>query len=342
MKATSVNINEAKELTIDIIKAGLTPMISSSPGMGKSDYLKAIAEEFNLKLIDVRLSQADSVDLNGFPTIDIKAGVSRYVPFDTFPTEDTPIPDGYKGWMILLDEITSAPNLVQAASYRLILDHEVGQKKLHPKVITVAAGNLATDKAIVNRMSTAMQSRMIHLQIKTDLITWVSWAIRNDIDYRIIAFLRFKPELLHKFDPNHNDVTFPCPRTWAFLSKIISKWAHIGNSKLPLLTGTVSEGAGIEFKAFTDIFESLPTTNQLLSNPESVHIPDDPSIKYAFTALVANIATADNLDDLVKFVSRLPLEFQVITMQAISQKSGELIAHPLIQDWMIDNANELI
>lgn len=317
-------------------------MVKSSPGMGKSDSFKAIAKEFNLKIIDVRLSQVDSVDLSGFPSIDLEAGVSRYVPFDTFPTEDTPIPDGYKGWMLLLDELTSAPNLVQAAAYRLILDKEVGQKKLHPKVVTVAAGNLSTDKAIVNRMSTAMQSRMVHLEIEADLPTWVNWAVKNGIDYRIIAFLQFKPELLHNFDPDHNDETFPCPRTWFFLSQIIKNWKTIPNAKLPVIAGTVSQGAGIEFKSFADIFETLPTPEQIINTPTKIHIPDDPSIKYAFTALVANIMDENNASNVMQFVDRLPLEFQVISMQQVMQKNLGLLQHPEVNKWKIANASELL
>ena len=49
-----------KELT-DSIKAclncHLVPFIQGSPGIGKSDIVKAIAESRKLKVIDVRLSQ---------------------------------------------------------------------------------------------------------------------------------------------------------------------------------------------------------------------------------------------------------------------------------------------
>lgn len=340
-KNTSVTIAQAKELVIDVMKANLTPMVSSSPGMGKSDMFKSIAKDFNLQLIDCRLSQADSTDLNGFPYIDLEAGISRYLPFDTFPVEGTPLPEGKKGWMLLLDEINSAPNLVQAAAYKLILDREVGQKKLHDKVVCCAAGNLSTDRAIVNKLSTAMQSRLIHLEVHSDLPSWVKWATGAGIDYRVIAFLQFKPDLLHNFKADHNDVTFPCPRTWEFLSRIIKDWPRITNDKLPLLTGTVSEGAGIEFKTFADIFETLPTSDDILLNPDTVRMSDDPSVRYAMTALVANIATDTNMDSLIKFINRLPLEFQVITMQQIMQKSIGLLQHPAVQKWKVDNADEL-
>jgi len=36
----------------------------SSPGLGKSDVVKQVAKELNLKVIDFRLSTADPTDLN--------------------------------------------------------------------------------------------------------------------------------------------------------------------------------------------------------------------------------------------------------------------------------------
>ena len=59
-----VNSILAKELIIDAFKAGLVPMLTSNPGIGKSDIIRSIADEFKLKVIDLRLSQCDQVDLN--------------------------------------------------------------------------------------------------------------------------------------------------------------------------------------------------------------------------------------------------------------------------------------
>ena len=52
-----VNAVELQEALIKDLKVGLTPMVASSPGMGKSDIIRAIAEEFSLKVIDLRVSQ---------------------------------------------------------------------------------------------------------------------------------------------------------------------------------------------------------------------------------------------------------------------------------------------
>jgi len=62
--ALQINIQTAKQHIIDCIRVGLVPMIHGSPGTGKSAIIREVAEEFNLKLIDFRLSQCDPTDLN--------------------------------------------------------------------------------------------------------------------------------------------------------------------------------------------------------------------------------------------------------------------------------------
>ena len=59
-----VNAVKAIELIPTILKAKLMPMLHGSPAIGKSAIVKQIAEEFNLKLIDIRLSQYEPQDLN--------------------------------------------------------------------------------------------------------------------------------------------------------------------------------------------------------------------------------------------------------------------------------------
>ncbi len=100
------------------------------------------------------MSQIESVDLLGFPVT--TGSKAKYLPFDTFPLEEDSIPQGKNGWILFLDELPLASKEVQRAAYRLILDREVGQYKLHENVYIVAAGNLMTDRALVQPLSTAM------------------------------------------------------------------------------------------------------------------------------------------------------------------------------------------
>lgn len=98
--------------------AGLTPIVTSSPGIGKSDIVHSISKEYRLLEIDFRVPQADVTDFNGLPFRNDK-GKAEFLPFDIFPLEGDELPDHpdggkYDGWLIFLDELTSAPKHLQA------------------------------------------------------------------------------------------------------------------------------------------------------------------------------------------------------------------------------------
>lgn len=337
-----ISTKQAPAMLTDVLKAKLVPFLSGSPGIGKSDIIRSIAKEFNLKILDLRLSQCDPSDLLGFPTINDEHTKSGYVPMNTFPIKGDKIPKGKSGWILFLDEFNSAPLSVQAAAYKIVLDRQVGEFALHDNVAIVCAGNLATDKAITNRMSTAMQSRLIHLELQTDHKSWIEWAHNNKIDYRITSYIEFKPGNLHNFNPNHNDHTFPCPRTWEFTSKLISHWPELPVEKIAILAGTIGEGPAREFHTFVQIFDSLPKLSELLLNPTGVSMPTEPSIQYAITGLLIHNMDENNVDKLMQFLERLPIEFQIITLQGMLKRNKGLLSTQPVKLWIKNNSCELL
>lgn len=64
MNIFKLNASKLTEYIERCFAADLVPYIHSSPGMGKSSIIKAIAKRNKLKLIDIRLSQCDPSDLN--------------------------------------------------------------------------------------------------------------------------------------------------------------------------------------------------------------------------------------------------------------------------------------
>lgn len=334
-----VKLSQATTMMTQCIKAGLVPMLVGSPGCGKSQIVHQIAEEYGLIVIDLRLSQCDPTDLMGFPRITgERAG---YAPMDTFPIEGDPVPAGKNGWLLFLDEFNSAPTLVQAAAYKLVLDKMVGKFKLHKQVAIICAGNTETDNAIVQPMSTAMQSRLIHIELEVDEKEWYDWAANNDIDMRITSFLKFKPGLVFAFDPNHSDKTYPCPRTWEFANRIMKVTPVDSPEFLPLLSGTVSEGVAREFVMFCKIHEEIPKIDQIKANPTGIAVPQDPGIIYALLGSISHNISEDNIEALMKFINRLPKEFQVVCLRETVRRKKNLMANPFIQEWINNTADEI-
>jgi len=332
---------QAVSVLSKLLRANLVPMLTSSPGEGKSSLAKEVAAFFQLKLIDVRLAQSDPTDLLGFPCIDEKRGKAGYLPMETFPIEGDPLPDGYLGWLILFDEANSATDTVISAAYKVVLDKMIGQKKLHAKVAMMMAGNLETDNAIVNPMGTAMQSRLVHLELAQDYLGWVNWAIDNGFDHRITDFIKFKPAALYSFKPDHSDKTFGCPRTFEFTNRILGVTNIDDPDCLPMLAGALSEGLAMEFYTFCKIYKELPTMEAIIKTPMSIKVPSEPSVLFALTGAIASAAQKDNVGSLMEFVSRIPVEFQVVTVRDLLHRNKTLSENERVRSWISINAEEL-
>jgi hypothetical protein len=259
-----VNSEQAREYVEDCLNANLVPFLKGAPGIGKSSIIKAIAANRNLLVIDVRLSQADPTDLNGFPFE--KNGKATYIPFDIFPIKGDKLPINqekfaelrqaeidagtftiqdvrqktqvytdwvdhilptcrYAGWLLFLDEFPAAPPAVQAAAYKLVLDGQVGKHDLHEMVQIVAAGNRVEDNAIANNIGTAMLSRVIHIEMESDDELWLNWAVGAGISHKIRDYVKWKGvAALNTFNPEQTEETFGCERTWEFAHQLMEQW----------------------------------------------------------------------------------------------------------------------
>lgn len=317
--------NQAPALLKKALLGGVVPLLKGSPGIGKSDVIRQLAKSMKAKVIDLRLAQCDPTDLNGLPHF--RNGKSYFAPFDVFPTTETELPEGCDCWILFLDELTSASKGVQSAAYKLILDRMVGQFPLHSKVYIIAAGNLTTDKAVVVQTSTALKSRMAHLNMKVDKKAWVQWALKNGIDNRIISFIEFRSDLLYNFNPSVDAETFASPRTWHFLSNMY-KGMDITAADIPLVMGTVGVGAGAEFYAYTELMGELPTLNQIVKDPSNTQLPASNGSKYALIGMMANESKLETIEPLMEYLEKFSLEFTLVYLRMAFHTNRKLIANP--------------
>lgn len=310
----TVPLSQAKSYAFSVLKSGLVPFLTSSPGVGKSAIAREIAAEAGLKLIDIRLANEDPTVLNGYPQIvdgrSITAAPLR------FPIEGDEVPEGYDGWLILFDELPSAPRSVIAAAYKIVLDRMVGERKLHSKVCIMAAGNTLTDNAIVNEMGTAMRSRLVHIAVATDPKEWVCHAYSAGFDIRIPSYINFRPDQLNTFTKfsSSSDETFTCERTWEFASKILKANCPDESAPIPqelttLLTGVIGSAA-YEFVQFTYAFNDLPKMSEILNNPTMCMTPTQSAVTWLLVGMLISNTTKDNLVVLLSYINRLPVEFQ--------------------------------
>jgi hypothetical protein len=338
---------QVRKFVIDCIQAGLVPYIQSSPGMGKSAITKQIARDFNLWLIDHRLSTSEPTDMTGLPMF--VDGRAKFAPFsDLFPLQNDPLPrhlsqrtkdasgrdvlvagPEYEGWLLFFDELPSAPRSVQAAAYKVMLDRMIGQHKLHKNVAIVAAGNLMTDRAIVNPLSTAMQSRLVHLEMEIDFDQWLEdVALKENYDPRVIAFLMQFPNKLMDFKPDHHEKTFCCPRTWEFVDRLI-RGREVTDESAILLTGAITSGVAMEFVQFTKIYSEMINITDIRKDPDNCRLPQEKALKWAVITHLMEKINDENFKDLTTYIDRFDLSFRILFYRSILIRRPELRVHPL-------------
>lgn len=262
-------------------------MLWGPPGVGKSQIVAQVAERHEVVLVDVRLSQMEPSDLRGIP-FKQDGKVEWAIP--------AMLPDaavhGTAG-ILFIDEITSAPPSVSAAAYQLILDRRLGDYQVPEHWAIVAAGNRQGDRGVTYNMPAPLANRFSHYEVSVNLDDWAAWAYRQRIDERIIAFLRFRPDLLFDFNPEQNPVAFASPRTWEFAHRALQKFAAQPNLLLGGLEACVGKAAGVELFAFIQSIESLPDIDAI-ARGESRECPDEIDQQYAVAAaLVTRAVSAD-------------------------------------------------
>lgn len=328
----------------EIIEAGLVPNLISSPGMGKSSLFRKTAKRYNLFMKDKRVSTSSSVDFSGLPEFYTDAGGirrARFVPFDDFPVAGTPIPKGYDGWLLFLDEFNAGLKLVQAAAYQLVLDRYVGMYPLHERVVMGMAGNHATDRAIVNPLSTAMQSRVIHIHMVINFDEWLyDVAIAEDYDPRIVAYLNFDQSALFDFKPDHQDKTFNCPRTWEFMNKLVKGKSfneithadgtieHEMDRRISLYGGTITSGQAAAFVQFTKMAGNIVSVQDILADPLTCRIPINAEGRWMAVTHAMNHVSNDNFGPLATYFGRYDLAFRILFFRIALAKYPALRQHP--------------
>lgn len=217
MSVVKLSPSKAYEFIVRALKEHQVPYISGPSAIGKSQVVHKIAKDANAKIIDLRLSQMLSEDLTGLPERDSDRGKAVYLPFDTIPLENDSIPNGYSGWLLFTDELSSAQEEVLAAAYSIYLDRMVGGKKIHPKCLIVAAGNRSFDSAIARELPDTLLTRMLPFEMIVNHRDWINWANENNINEAIINFIEKEPSQLYAFvdAASRSELEiFATPRGW--------------------------------------------------------------------------------------------------------------------------------
>lgn len=317
----------------------VVPYISGQPGGGKSACVREIARKLQAKLgipdervVEFNPSLRDPVDILGIP--DTKGDCAHWLP----PEEFYAIRSGVGPAILILEELSDATMAMQNPLCRVILDRYAGQMKLSEELYILATGNRTEDRSGANRLSTKLGNRMRQYKFDTSLDDWVAWAVKHEVRPELIGFLRFRPGLLHDFDPKRT--VNPTPRSWEDVSLIPTDVAPA--LYYESVCGAVGEGAAAEYTAFLRVFNQLPDVEEFLKDPSSVQTSKDPSVIYALCAKLTSVVTKRNFPKFYKWLETQPKEFMVMAIRDMMKACPSIYSTKEFMDFATKNQQLLL
>lgn len=292
-------------------------MLWGPPGVGKSQGIRQISEKIReetgktVNVTDVRLLLFNPVDLRGIPTANNEKTLAVWLRPQIFQMDDSPEVIN----ILFLDEITAAPQSVQAAAYQITLDRTVGEHRLPENCIVIAAGNRVTDRSVAFNMPKALANRLCHIEIKGDSDSWHKWAIQANIHPVVMGYLAYNSPILNGFESSGDNVAFPTPRTWEMVSNILRDVSCDISAVYPLIAGCIGAKAAASLQTWYEVYRLIPDMNEVFSKGgRATQPPGRPEILYAtVAAMVDHVRRRRPLAELEKsleYACKMPIEFR--------------------------------
>lgn len=218
--------------------------VYGAPGIGKTGVIAQVCDDLNLDMINIDIQFMSPEDFMGVPTVQSeedpqyqevadpqnpdKTMRTRMSPGSGFTRFNAPVflptDNGSEGngGIIFLDEFNRPQTKsIMDALMNFVQSGRIGQYKLPPKWIIVAAGN-RPGEAEVAEPDPALGRRFQIVNLVTSVKDFEKYAKEKNpkILPELIYFLSSGPggkpneDLLHYLDPDVDPLTFPAPANW--------------------------------------------------------------------------------------------------------------------------------
>lgn len=322
-----------KETIKSLFPIQRTICIEGSPGGGKTTIVQQAAEELGVPCIERHMPTMLVEDF-GILFPETGSDMLHYKLPEWFPVKGK-APE--RGILLFDDRNQAGPDLQK------VLANICQARNLHGVSMpdgwqVISTGNRQSDRAGANRVLSHLRNRETAYELETHLDDWTQWAIDNGVKSEVVSFIRFRPNLLHDFDPQRDQNA--TPRAWVEgVSDVLGTVP--AEAEFESFKGAVGEGAAAEFVGFIRIFRKLPNPDAILLNPSTSDVPSDPATLYALSGALAQRATEGNFERVCTYSERMPPEFSVLTVSYAARRNPDLANTQAFTKWSINHQNVL-
>jgi len=321
-----------KETLKSLFPIKRTVCIEGPPGGGKTTIVHQVAEELDVPVIERHMPTMLVEDF-GILFPDGSAQLHYKLP-DWFPVKGKAPERG----ILLFDDRNQASSDLQKVLANICQARTLHGISMPDGWQVISTGNRQGDRAGANRVLSHLRNRESVLELETHLDDWTSWAMTNGVKAEVTSFLRFRPHLLHDFDPQRDQNA--TPRSWVEgVSDVLGTVPN--EAEFECFRGAVGEGAAAEFVGFVRIWRKLPNPDAILLNPTTSNVPTDPATLYALAGAISNRATEGNFERVCTYAERMPPEFSVLTISYAARRNPDLANTQAFTKWSINHQNVL-
>jgi hypothetical protein len=310
----------------------LTILFESDPGLGKTTGIKWMLAEMGLEHRVLNILQYDPQELAGWLVAAKDGSKMMRVKPDWLPTHGSGV--------IILDELPQGSQAGMNVCGQMVHEHRVGEWHLPKGWFVIATGNKLSNRAGTNRMPSQLNERLVHLTIDADLEDTVAYMARVGMDDRIRAFIRFRPDWLHKFDPDQR--SNPTPRTWESVSTALRlKLTSFQMSET--ISGIVGRAACVDFMGYLRVYSDMTDPDEAIANPMTARVPSDPAVLYAMCAALGSRMTASNAAAVMQYVGRIQQEeFAAFVVKDAWVRDPDLKKVDALRQWALKGGKDLL
>ncbi len=311
------------------ISARQSILVVGAPGVGKTDIIEQASAAAGADYMQSHPATENPTDIQGMPWPDANNDTAKFLPFGNLARALK----ATKPLVWVLEDLGQARPAVQASYMQLLLARRVGDFILPKCVVLIATSNRRSDKAGVGGMLEPVKSRFSSIiELVPDLNDWCQWALTKDyIPSALIAYLRFKPDMLCQFNPTADLINSPIPRTWANAGRQLTMGLPKELEGTAVAGAVGTEGA-TDFMAFLEMYRNLPTIDAFLMDPDGQDLPNKLDVLHAVCTGLAARADANNFSRVSRFIERLVEaghgEFAAYTLRDIIRRDPDLQSTP--------------
>jgi hypothetical protein len=225
---------------------------------------------------------------------------------------------------------------VQCVLRELLLERSIAGHRIPDTWSVVATGNRQEDRAGAGRLLSHVASSVIMLNLDVDMEDWQRWAAERGIRSEIRSYLRFKPDMLHSFDPGRE--LNADPRGWERVHNVFD--AVPERLRMDVFSGTVGPGPAGGLIDFCTLYAKLPDVDAILATPMAGSVPQEASVCWALIGAISDRcrnAAISVAKAAATYAARLKPEYACCLIRDIMAAQPQACALPEIADWVRAN-----